>query len=166
MTIRVRRIIIFNILCLGFWLLPPSIIAQDTVRIVSEDQSGGITLELDANALDPASGAIAISDSSGQEFALSSLKLDDQGIWIKKSREESNRENGAHWYYDEDSKILFINLNGIKESFPSASVLQLTVLPVTSYTNSFYLSVLEGPANAVSSLEELQKISDLKIDLK
>lgn len=165
MTLKISWII-FIILCLGFWLLPPPIIAQDAVRIVSEDRSGGITLELNANALTPVSGIIAISDSSGQEFALSSLRLDDQGIWIKNSSEESNSENTAHWYYDEDSKILSIDLNGIREALAVAANLQLTILPVTSYTNSFFISVFEGQPNGGNSPDALQKISDLKIDLK
>lgn len=165
MTLKVFRII-FIILCIGFWLLPPLTIAQDTVQIVSEERSGGITLELEANTLSTASAVIAISDSGGQKFALSSLKLDDQGIWIKNSREASNRENTAHWYYDEDSRLLSIDLNGVREALTSATNLQITILPVTSYTNSFLISVFEGQSSAGNSPDALQKITDLNIDLK
>lgn len=165
MVLRITRTILI-VFCLILYLFPLSALSQDAVRIVDEDQSSGITLELDANALAPASGSIAISDSGGQAFALSGLVLDDENIWIKNSNEESNRENAAHWHFDEDSRLLFIDLNGIRESLSTATILQLTVLPLKSYTKSFSLSVFEAPANAGNSPEDLQKISDLNIDLK
>lgn len=154
-------IVIFFFLVLS---LPP-LSAQESVT-VSKDLSQGVTLELNTSTLIPPSNFIVIHDSSNNTLALSKIVLDDQTIWIKKSDKVVDKVNTAHWSYDEDSRFLYIDLSGLKESFSANTVLQLTILPVKTVQSNLAFTVFRSSSNSGNIPDELQKISDIKVDLK
>ena len=155
-------IIIFLLLVFS---LPP-LLAQESVTVISKDLSEGVTLELNTSTLIPSSNFIAIHDSSNNMLALSKIVLDDQTIWIKKSNKAVDKMNKANWSYDEDSQFLYIDLSGLKESFSPNTVLQLTILPVKTVQSNLAFSVFSSSSDSGNTPDELQKISDVKVDLK
>ena len=155
-------IIIFLLLVFS---LPP-LLAQESVTVISKDLSEGVTLELNTSTLIPSSNFIAIHDSSNNMLALSKIVLDDQTIWIKKSNKAVDKMNTANWSYDEDSQFLYIDLSGLKESFSPNTVLQLTILRVKTVQSNLAFSVFRSSSDSGNTPGELQKISDVKVDLK
>ncbi len=143
------------------------LVAQETVKIINQSLSEGITFELDTDPLTPSANFLVISDTSHQMLVLSSLILNDQNIWLKKSSEVAvDVENAVHWNYDVDSQLLFINLTSIKQTFSSETILQITVLPIKTFQSNFFLSIFESSTNSGNLPENLQKISDLNVDIK
>ena len=158
-----RFIVIINLL-LSLFLT--NLLAQESVTIINQDLSQGVTLELNTSTLIPSTNFLVISDSSNHTLALSNLVLNDQNIWIKKSSETVNTTNTVHWYYDENSQFLYIDLTGIKESFSANTVLQLTILPLKTFESYLSFSVFESSSNSGNIPDVLQKVSDFKVDLK
>lgn len=140
--------------------------AQDSVTIIRQNLTEGVTIELNASALAPATNFIVISDSSNQMLALSGLVLNDQNIWIKKSNEAVNNPNTVQWFYDENSQSLCVDINGIKNSFSANSTMQLTILPVKTSETNLSFSIFESSTDSGNIPDGLQKISDIKVDLK
>jgi len=156
-----RKFVIFALLLVGHASL-----AQEAVRIVSEDFSQGIIIELAANVLTPSANFLAVRDSSDHTLALSNLALDNKNVWIKNSDENEEIENTAHWYYNEEAKILFLELKSIKSALTPQSILRFTILPLKTFENHLSLSVFETSADSGNLPDALQKISDLDVDLK
>ena len=80
-------------LIFGLLLAGNGLVAQETARVVNEDFSQGIIIELQANLLSQSTDFLAVSDSSAHELALSNLALDNQNIWIKNSANDAEIEN-------------------------------------------------------------------------
>lgn len=156
-----RKFLIFILLFAGNALL-----AQGTARIINEDFSQGVIIELAANALSPSADFLAVRDSSSHKIALSNLILDDKNVWIKNSDDDAEIENTANWYYDENGQILFLDLKGVKNSLTSQSILRFTILPLQTFENHLSLSVYETSADSGNLPGELQKINDLQLNLK
>jgi hypothetical protein len=152
-----RKFLILFLILAGSGLL-----AQETAKVINEDFSKGIVIELPANLLPSSANFLAVSDSNTHELALSNLALDNQNVWIKKSTDKVTIENTAHWNYDVGSRFLFVDLRGIKGSLTAGSSLQLTILPLKNFETHLLLSVFEAPANS----DAVQKVSDLDVDLK
>lgn len=140
--------------------------AQDSVTIVSQDLTNGVTIELNTSVLASATNFIVIGDSGDQKLALSGLTLNDQNIRIKKSSEAANIENTAHWFYNDNPQFLYIDLNGIKNSFSSDTNLRFSIIPVKINKTNFSLSISESSTDSGNLPDGLQKITDLKVDLK
>ena len=153
-------------LIFGLLLAGNGLVAQETARVVNEDFSQGIIIELQANLLSQSTDFLAVSDSSAHELALSNLALDNQNIWIKNSANDAEIENKVYWNYDAESKLLFVDLRGIKGSLPAGSTLQLTILPLRTFKAHLSLAVFEAPANSGNLAEAMQRISDIDVDLK
>lgn len=143
-----------------------NLLAQESVTVISQDLSQGVTLELNASTLIPSSNFLVIRDSSNNTLALSNIVLDDQAIWIKKSGGVVDKANTVHWSYDKDSQFLYIDLSGIKESFSANTVLQLTILPVKTFESYLSFSIFESSSNSGNVPDGLQEISDIIVDLK
>lgn len=156
-----RKFLIFVLVFAGNGLL-----AQETAKVINQDFSNGIVIELQASMLPSSANFIAVSDSNTHELALSNLALDNKNVWIKKSTDEALSENTAHWNYDGGSRLLFVDLRGIKGSLIAGSTLQLTILPLKNYERHLSLAVFESPENSGSLSDIMQKVSDLDVDLK
>lgn len=143
-----------------------ALLAQETARIINEDFAQGIIIELEANVLSPSSNFLAISDSGKHQLALSNLALGNQNVWIKNSEEDAEINNTAHWYFDDEAEILFLDLKGIRSMLTSQSVLRLTILPLKTFEHHLSLSVFETSIDSGNLPDELKKINDLQLNLK
>lgn len=144
----------------------PTALAQGTVRVIDNDSSQDVIIELSASALSPSANFLAVRDSGNHELALSSLAIDDENVWIKNSKEDSQIENATHWYFDEPSKTLFLDLRGIRSMLTPQRTVRFTILPLKTFENRLSLSVLETSADSGDLSDALQKISDLNVGLK
>lgn len=148
------------------FLASGGLLAQEAARVANQDFSQGIIIELEANVLAPSSNFLVVRDSSNHRLAISNLSLSNQNIPIKDTDEDSEIENTAHWYYDAGSRLLLVDLRGIKSLLAAGRTLQLTILPQRIFENHLSLSVFETSASSGNLSDELQKISDLVVDLK
>lgn len=163
---KFKRLFIVIPFILGILFFTSTVFAQDAVTVVRQDLTQGVTLELNPSVLSPTANFIVIDDSANQTLALSSLLLDDQSIWMKKSNGVVDVTNTVNWYNNEDSEFLYIDISGIKNSFSPNTILQLTILPVKTNKTNLSISIFESSTDSGNLPDGLQKISDLKVDLK
>lgn len=153
---------------LGFLLVlafSGGIFAQEKLQVSKDNLSGGITIKLQGNEIAAANNFLVLSDSSKNALSLRQISLDGKPVWMKKSSDAVELPNVVHWFEDDESGILTIDLSGLRGRLTAQSQLELVVVPFVTKMPRLRISVYQ--ANDLSNLrtDNLQKIKDINIEL-
>ncbi|MFQ5583910.1 MAG: hypothetical protein ACE5GL_05700, partial [Calditrichia bacterium] len=84
-------------------------------NLVKERKSDSrFVLRLRGNQVSGDAKYIFISDSINSRLVPVKVTLGNKDIWIKQSKKMATRQNTVHWYYNNEKKLLQLDISGIK----------------------------------------------------
>jgi hypothetical protein len=126
---------IISALVVIFSLLPVS--AQD----FNGETLPNTVIEIDAGALTPERGIVVIRDSIGLSLAVVGVTVDGQAVWTRKSSSLSPKNGVVEWFFDEPSRQLLVDLNGLTKQGVSAGKIVIEVAPVNLRVDRYQVVV-------------------------
>lgn len=146
-------------------ILSLSMLAQENTRVSKESLSDGITLQLQGREVTEAGNYLVIGDSSRHAMALRQISLDGNPLWMKRSEDAVELPNVIHWFDDEKSGLLTIDISGIRDRLASQSQLEIVVVPFLPDAPGLLISLYRSNQQSNTGAEDLQKIKDVNVEI-
>ena len=146
-------------------LLSAPIAAQESIAVAKESLPEGIVLQLQGAEISGAGNFLAVADSGGHSMAPRQISLDGTQLWMKRSDEAVEIPNTVHWFDDEESGLLTIDISGIRDRLTSQSQLEIVVVPFIPDESALLISLYRADERPAAGVEALQKIKDVNVEI-
>ncbi|RMF55949.1 MAG: hypothetical protein D6748_14430 [Calditrichaeota bacterium] len=161
------QIHIKTLLCMAIGVIISTQIlsAQEQLTVEKATLASGISLQLKGNEIPDDLSTLVLFDSAGAGFALRSVTLDGQKIWLRKSDTPSSVPNTVTWFFDPGSRVLSIDLQGIKSRISQSSVLQVKVNPTLENHQKLKISIDQATQYPVNGNPTGAPIKEIVVEL-
>lgn len=159
-SISVRgKFIFFLLLCVGLY-------AQESSEISREALAKGVAISLTGAELSGSATTLVIMDSAAHSLVLTHVNLNGKKVWLRQSATIQSHSNAVHWYFDEESGVLSVDLGGIGDQLTSASVLTLMVSPIHLKENRLSLALYRVSTFPAKAPVNSSPIREMAIEIK
>jgi hypothetical protein len=138
---------------------------QNNIQAKEQNLSNGIIIELSTDQISAESKYLFITDSSSQKFSLGEIAIGSQNIWTKQSNSPVDRPDVVHWYFDEDSRLVQVDISNVKELLDSGTNAEIKLLAIGSRKLQYSFAIFESSSD-YTSRQDLKKINQVEINLK
>lgn len=139
------------------------LVAQENNLVKERKPDSRFVLRLPGSQVSGDANYIFISDSINSRFVPVKITLGNQDIWMKQSRKRATRQNTVHWYYNNEKKLLQIDISGIKSRFRGGGDLQVEIISLKNGSNHHLFSVFESSSDSETS-PDFNKIIDATVE--
>jgi len=153
---------------LAAWLIlvfSPAAAAQDNSSPGPAGASREITIEVAGNELAAPLNFLVLGDSGKVGLALLRISLGGRQLWARRSGAAVEIPGTVHWFDDEASGWLSIDLSGVRQQLQPQSTLAVVVTPLQSEVAPSQVTVYQAGERPAGPEARLQKIKDLTIEL-
>lgn len=153
---------------LGIWLMlvfSPAAAAQDGSSPGAAGASREITIEVAGNELAAPVNFLVLGDSGKANLALVRISIDGSQLWSRRSDAAVEIPGTVHWFDDEASGWLSIDLSGVRQQLQPQSTLAVVVTLPQSEAAPSQVTVFQAGERPPGPEARLQKIKDVTIEL-
>ncbi|NIU00634.1 MAG: hypothetical protein GWN01_06760 [Nitrosopumilaceae archaeon] len=123
-----------RVLHLWLFVFTVSLMAQESLQVNKDELTEGIVLTLIGNELissaqnAPDNLHLVIDDSTKQNWTLVKMTIDNKIVWMQRSKKVVNEAGVVHWFDEEESGQLSINMSGIVSRISPESQIKIKIV--------------------------------------